>query len=182
MPGSFASLSLFSADILSASRFNGALWSLGWSEPRTACPTSLTSWWLAYILVRILACYTHTCGRTCPLLGSPVPLVLQPHARKWSIGVAGWEDCFLGEAVTDPKPTFQRQYEGTNCPERNEKTNLPGNKTVRWAEGRVTNHPGLPRTGEFLRTKTRTLPGEPGWSVASEDDTLSMHLSLVPLT
>ena len=42
--------------------------------------------------------------------------------------------------------------------------------------------PGLPRTGEFLRTKTRTLPGELGWPVTSEDDSLSMHLSLVPLT
>ena len=85
-PGSFASLSLFSADRLSASRFSGALWSLGWSEPRAACPTSLTSWWLAHILAH----YSQTRGRTCPLLGKPVSLILHPHARKWGTGVAGW--------------------------------------------------------------------------------------------
>lgn len=55
------------------------------------------------------------------------------------------------------KPTFQRQYEGTNCPERNEKTNLTGNK-IRGGQIEVTNHPGLPRTGEF-QTKTRTSQG-----------------------
>ena len=85
-PGSFASLSLFSADRLSASRFSGVLWSLGWSEPRAACPTSLTSWWLAHILAH----YSRTRGRTCPLLGKPVSLILHPHARKWGTGVAGW--------------------------------------------------------------------------------------------
>lgn len=91
-PGSFASPCLLSADILSASRFNGTrtLWSLGRSEPRALWPTSCTSWWLA----SVLAHYTRTCTRICPLHGSPVSLILHPHPRKWGTSGAEQEDAF----------------------------------------------------------------------------------------